>query len=75
MSHFLFADDSLFFYKAKPRECEEVIKVVRKYVKHHANVLTLINRPYSLVSELMQQVDKRLKMYWEFKTKVEWVLT
>src|SRR5690606_35616208 len=31
VSHLLFADDSLFFCKAEPRECEEVMKVVRKY--------------------------------------------
>ena len=32
VSH-LFADDSLFFCKAEPCECEEVMKVVRKYGK------------------------------------------
>ena len=26
-------DDSIFFCKAEPRECEEVMKVVRKYGK------------------------------------------
>jgi len=31
--HLLFVDDSLFFGKAEPRECEEVMKVVRKYGK------------------------------------------
>ena len=31
VSHLIFADDSLFFCKAEPRECEEVMKVVRKY--------------------------------------------
>ncbi|XP_018473827.1 uncharacterized protein LOC108845056 [Raphanus sativus] len=31
VSHLLFADNSLFFCKAEPRECEEVMKVVRKY--------------------------------------------
>ena len=31
ISHFLFSDDSLFFCKAELRECEELIKVVKKY--------------------------------------------
>ena len=31
ISHLLFSDDSLFFCKTEPRECEEVMKVVRKY--------------------------------------------
>ena len=29
VSHLHFADDSFFFYKADPRECEEVMKVFR----------------------------------------------
>ena len=33
VSHLLVADDSLFFCKAEPCECEEVMKVVRKYGK------------------------------------------
>ena len=33
VSHLLFADDSLFFCKAKPRECDEVMKVVKVYGK------------------------------------------
>ena len=31
VSHLFFADDSLFFCKAEPRECGEVMKVVRIY--------------------------------------------
>ena len=33
VSHLLFADDSLFFCKAEPRECEEVMKVAGTYGK------------------------------------------
>lgn len=33
VSHILFADDSIFFYKAEPCDCEQVMKVVRKYGK------------------------------------------
>ena len=33
VSHLLFAHDSLFFCKVEPRECEKVMKVVRKYCK------------------------------------------
>ena len=33
VSHLLFADDSIFFCKVEPRECEEVMKVVRIYDK------------------------------------------
>ena len=31
VSHLLFADDSIFFCQVEPRECEEVMKVVKKY--------------------------------------------
>ena len=31
--HFLFTDDSFFLCKAELRECEEIMKVVRKYGK------------------------------------------
>ena len=31
VSHLLFGDDTVFFCKAEPRECEEVMKVVKKY--------------------------------------------
>ena len=33
MSHLLFADDGIFFYKAEPREFDEVMKVVNVYGK------------------------------------------
>ena len=33
VSHLVFADDSRFFCKAEPRECEEVMKVVKRYGK------------------------------------------
>ena len=33
VSHLLFADDSLFFYKAEPRECDEIMKALETYGK------------------------------------------
>ncbi|CAA7045965.1 unnamed protein product [Microthlaspi erraticum] len=33
VSHLLFADDSLFFCKAEPRECSEVLSILHKYGK------------------------------------------
>ena len=54
VSHLLFADDSLFFCKAEPRECEEVMKVVMR--KHQDNLLTLRNPHYSLVRGFLQMI-------------------
>lgn len=33
VSHLLFCDDSIFFCKTESRECEKVMKLVRKYGK------------------------------------------
>ena len=30
-SHLLFADDSLFFYKAQREECQTILRVVKEY--------------------------------------------
>ena len=33
VSHLLFADDSMFFCNAEPRECDEIMKVLKTYRK------------------------------------------
>ena len=31
ISHLLFADDSLFFYKAKSEECQIILRILKEY--------------------------------------------
>ena len=33
VSHLLFTDDSMFFCKAEPRECDEIMEVLKTYGK------------------------------------------
>ena len=72
VSHLLFADDSFFFCKAEPRECEEVMKVVRKYGKASGQCINFYKSSILFVRGLTRQSNKRLKIHLEYITKEEW---
>jgi len=72
VSHLLFADDSLFFCKAEPRECEEVMKVVRKYEKASGQCINF-DKFSLLFGKRIPANDRQLiKNALGIQTKEEW---
>ena len=59
--HLLFADDSMFFYKAEPRECDKFMKELRTYGKTFGQCINF--EKYSLLFGKMipRQVNEAFK--------------
>lgn len=62
VSHILFVDDdSLFVYKAEPRECEKVMKVVKKYGKASGQCINFDKSSLLLGKQVSANVRQTLK--------------
>ena len=61
VSHLLFSDDSIFFCKAEPRECEEVMKVVRKYGQASRQCINFDKSSLLFVKRINANVTQQIK--------------
>ena len=61
VSHLLFADDSLFFCKAEPRECDEVMKVLKTYEKTSGQCINFEKSSLLFGKKIPGNVKKSIK--------------
>lgn len=69
ISHFLFAEYILFFYKAEPRKCEKVMKVVRKYRRASGQCVNSEKASLLLGKKVNENIRQEIKDTLEIQNK------
>ena len=59
LTHLLFVDDSLLFYKATMEECKKIIKILESYEMGLGQTWTKIKLPSSLASPPQSAQNRR----------------
>ena len=61
LSHLLFVDDSLFFCKAEPRECDEIMKALGTYGKASEQCINFEKSSLLFGKRILEHVKETLR--------------